>query len=115
MVKKGKEKSLERIVDVNANIVNKFIKTQTNIKNIFKIGKTDIDKQIDSEIKNVSEKLRESNNDINLAFEYLKEKINEITKTMKDNIKKEIFNLIEEIQKDIEEINKKLNEKNDDI
>ena len=114
-VKKGKEKSLERIVDVNANIVNKFIKTQTNIKNIFKIGKTDIDKQIDSEIKNVSEKLRESNNDINLAFENLKEKINEITKTMKDNIKKEIFNLIEEIQKDIEEIDKKLNEKNEDI
>ena len=115
VVKKGKEKSLERIVDVNANIVNKFIKTQTNIKNIFKIGKTDIDKHIDSEIKNVSEKLRESNNDINLAFENLKEKINEITKTMKDNIKKEIFNLIEEIQKDIEEIDKKLNEKNEDI
>ena len=106
---------MERIVDVNANIVNKFIKTQTNIKNIFKIGKTDIDKQIDSEIKNVSEKLRESNNDINLAFENLKEKINEITKIMKDNIKKEIFNLIEEIQKDIEEIDKKLNEKNEDI
>ena len=114
-IKKEKEKSLERFVKVNKNIENNFVKAQTNMTNIFKICRSDIDEVIDLEIKTVSEKLKESNNDINLAIQKLQDKISIILGEVGEKIKEGISNLIEEIQKDIDEIDKTLNEKNMDV
>ena len=111
--KKEKEQSLEIFVNkCNSIIKNNFIETKINIKKIIEECNIKIFGIIDSEINNASDRLRESNKDINLAFQKLKDTIKTETEKIVPKIKKELFNLKEEIAKVLEELDKKLNDKN---
>ena len=109
--KKEKENSLEKIVKINNNIQNLFLKTRKNLECIFKDIKDEIIEKINSEINDISKKLEESQNDLKMASEKLKGKINELAVKIKTKIKEEMLKLIIEIQKEIKEIKKNLYEK----
>lgn len=112
---KDKIKSLKNLVNIIKPINEIFSKTKENIKEKFIICESEINEIIDSEIENISKRFAESNQDINVAFQKLKDEIDEPIEKLKSKIKEELLNLIKEIEKEINEIDKKLIEKNYDI
>ena len=110
--KTEKTKALENLVSIQKkNIQKNFEDTKKKISTIFNERKINILQIINSEIDNSSDKLKEVNNDIKLASENLKSKIDNIYQKIKDDIANELSNLIKEIEKE-EEIDNNCKNKN---
>jgi len=103
-----KIKEIEELETAKNNILEHISITKKNIEKVFNDGKSEILGIIDDEINNISERLKEYNNDIKKATEIIKNKINVVIQKMITKQKEYLSELIGEIEK---EIKKKFDEK----
>ena len=101
-----KRKEILEKYDFQKKILQKFNETEENVKNIFGNTWFQIFGIINEEKSDISKKLEESNKDVKLASEKLKDKINNIIREMADKLNVRIFILKEEIKKEVESISK---------
>ena len=102
--RKEKFKFLNEIVIPTTKDI--FNQKEKNLKNIIELGRLRAEKEIEKEIEQIDEKLKEVNNDLDKASQNLQIKINNIIEGIRMDQKKELENLREEIEKLLE---KKLN------
>ena len=103
-----KKRDLINLGNVKQIIQNNFILTKSNLKKLFEEAKKDVLELIDSELSNISERLKEANKDLNEATKRLKAKIEVVIENLKTKQKEEFAQLMKKIEKEIE---KKLEEK----
>ena len=113
--KKDKENELKDLKN-NAKFKKIFEKTKNKIIKFIGNKDAEIQKLINSELKDISAKMEEANNDLQTAKETLQNRINEIIKNIKDEINNIFTKLINELVKVLQDIDKEFNQiNNNDI
>ena len=107
-----KKKELDKLQSLKPIFKDTFEKTREKIKKNFNNGKERILGCIDSEISNITQRLKDANKDLDVAIGKLKSKIDKIIEEIKSDQKEVLSRLTEEIQNQIE---KKFEEKDMDI
>ena len=100
----------------NAKFKKIFEKTKNKIIKFIGNKDAEIQKLINSELKDISAKMEEANNDLQTAKETLQNRIDEIIKNIKDEINNIFTKLINELVKVLQDIDKEFNQiNNNDI
>ena len=112
----NKEKELNELKNITKEKIKKsFSKAKDEIKKFLEIKKDEIKKIIDSELENISAKLKEAKNDLKIAKETFQSKINTVIENIKEEIKNQFSNLIDKILTDLKDINKEFKPINNNI
>ena len=91
-----------------------FEKTKDEILKFLRNKDAEIQHLINSELKNITAKMEEANNDLEIAKEALQNRIDEIIKNIKDEINNIFTKLINELVKVLQNIDREFNQINND-